>query len=89
MDTQELLIKVKQGMLMSGNYNDDSLMIFINEAIEHMRDAGIKDEFIKSEKSIGLITLITSDLYGTDKKLSDYTKSRIIQARMKQGEGDV
>ena len=89
MSIEQKLLKVKQGMLIGGNYNDESLKIFIGEAIQHMKDAGISDKFIESEKSIGLITLITSDLYGTEKKLSEYTKTRIVQASLTQGDDNV
>lgn len=88
MSEQELLIKVKKGMLISGDYNDASLLIFIDEAKRHMKDAGISDNYINSKNAVGIITLIVSDLYGTEKKLSDYTQNRLYQLRITQKEGN-
>lgn len=86
MSTEELLIDVKKGMLISGDYNDASLKIYIEEAKDHMKEAGISDTYIDSKKAVGIITLIVSDLYGTEKKLSEYTQNRLYQLRVTQHE---
>ena len=86
----ELLIKVKKGLGITGNYQDDTLLIYINEVEDFMRGAGVSDAIINSNSSVGVITRGVSDLwdYGSGSTgLSPYFKERIVQLRA--GEKDV
>lgn len=86
----ELLIKVKKGLGITGNYQDDTLLIYINEVEDFMHGAGVSDAIINSNISVGVITRGVSDLwdYGSGSTgLSPYFKERIVQLRA--GEKDV
>lgn len=86
----ELLIKVKKGLGITGDYQDDTLLIYINEVEDFMRGAGVSDAIINSNSSVGVITRGVSDLwdYGSGSTgLSPYFKERIVQLRA--GEKDV
>lgn len=86
----ELLMKVKKGLGITGDYQDDTLLIYINEVEDFMRGAGVSDAIINSNSSVGVITRGVSDLwdYGSGSTgLSPYFKERIVQLRA--GEKDV
>lgn len=86
----ELLIKVKKGLGITGNYQDDTLLIYIYEVKDFMHRAGVSDAIINSNSSVGVITRGVSDLwdYGSGSTgLSPYFKERVVQLRA--GEKDV
>lgn len=86
----ELLMKVKKGLGITGDYQDDTLLIYINEVEDFMRGAGVSDAIINSNSSVGVIIRGVSDLwdYGSGSTgLSPYFKERIVQLRA--GEEDV
>lgn len=87
---EELLIKVKNGLGITGDYQDDTLSIYIDEVKDFMVEAGVSNATINSNKSIGVITRGVSDLwdYGSGSTgLSPYFKERVVQLRA--GEKDV
>ena len=87
---EELLIKVKNGLGITGDYQDDTLSIYIDEVKDFMLEAGVSNAIINSNKSIGVITRGVSDLwdYGSGSTgLSPYFKERVVQLRA--GEEDV
>lgn len=89
MTNDELLIKVKQGLGIGGNYQDETLLIYIDEVKEYMLSAGVSKTTIESVKAVGAILRGVSDLwdYGSGSVgLSPYFKERVIQLR---GEQDV
>ena len=80
----ELLIKVKKGLGITGAYQDDTLQIYIDEVEDFMRGAGVSDAIINSNSSVGVITRGVSDLwdYGSGSTgLSPYFKERVVQLR--------
>lgn len=80
----ELLIKVKKGLGITGDYQDDTLLIYINEVEDFMRGAGVSDAIINSNSSVGVIIRGVSDLwdYGSGSTgLSPYFKERVVQLR--------
>lgn len=86
----ELLMKVKNGLGITGNYQDDILLIYIDEVKDFMHRAGVSDAIINSNSSVGVITRGVSDLwdYGSGSTgLSPYFKERVVQLRA--GEEDV
>ena len=91
MTSQELLIKVKQGLGITGDYQDNTLNIYINDVKAFMLDAGVKQEVIDSERSIGCITRGVADLWnlGGNVSFSEYFKQRVIQlAMVRSGSSD-
>lgn len=88
MDTRELLIRVKKGLGITGDYQDEVIELYIEEAKQYMASAGVPHCIIDSPVSIGTIIRGVSDLwdYGSGATgLSPYFKERCIQLRM-QGE---
>lgn len=86
----ELLIKVKNGLGITGDFQDNTLQIYIDEVKDFMHRAGVSDAIINSNSSVGVITRGVSDLwdYGSGSTgLSPYFKERIVQLRA--GEKDV
>lgn len=86
----ELLIKVKNGLGITGDFQDNTLQIYIDEVKDFMHRAGVSDAIINSNSSVGVITRGVSDLwdYGSGSTgLSPYFKERVVQLRA--GEKDV
>lgn len=86
----ELLIKVKNGLGITGDFQDNTLQIYIDEVKDFMHKAGVSDAIINSNSSVGVITRGVSDLwdYGSGSTgLSPYFKERVVQLRA--GEKDV
>lgn len=80
----ELLNKVKKGLGITGNYQDDTLLIYIDEVKDFMHGAGVSDAIINSNSSVGVIIRGVSDLwdYGSGSTgLSPYFKERVVQLR--------
>ena len=87
MDNEELLIKVKIGLGITGDYQDETLKLYIDEAKQYMLSAGVPKSIIDSPISVGTITKGVLDLwnYGSgDSTLSQYFKERCIQLREKE-----
>lgn len=74
------LDRVKKGLGVTGDYQNDTLTEYINEVKGYLLDAGVPEAVLDSDVSIGLITRGVSDLwnYGTG-KLSDYFYQRATQ----------
>lgn len=76
------LEKVKSALGITGNYQDDTLKIYIDEVKAYMKDAGVPTEAINSEASAGVIARGVTDLWnynGGAGKLSDYFYQRVSQ----------
>ena len=89
MDTEELLIKVKKGLGISGDYQDETIKLYIDEAKEYMASAGVPKSIIDSSVSVGTIIRGVSDLWDYSNGstgLSPYFKERCIQLREKEGD---
>lgn len=79
---QELLRKIKEGLMITGDYHNDVLMIHINEVIEYLLAAGVCKETIYSSRMVGVIMHGVNDLwnYGNGRaNLSPYFTQRVIQ----------
>lgn len=80
----ELLIKVKKGLGITGDFQDNTLQIYIDEVKDFMHRAGVSDAIINSNSSVGVIIRGVSDLwdYGSGSTgLSPYFKERVVQLR--------
>lgn len=84
----DLLEKVKSALGITGEYQDATLSVYIDEVKEYMKDAGVPEAVVNSEVSAGVISRGVSDLwnYGTG-KLSDYFYQRVYQLRYKTVDG--
>jgi hypothetical protein len=79
-DTHLALIKSALGI--TGEYQDATLKIYIDEVKAYMRDAGVPTEVIESNVSAGVIARGVTDLWnynGGAGKLSDYFYQRVSQ----------
>ena len=79
-DTQLELVKSALGI--TGNYQDATLKIYIDEVKAYMTDAGVSIEVINSNVSAGVIARGVTDLWnynGGAGKLSDYFYQRVNQ----------
>ena len=94
MTDTELLTKVKAALGITGDFQDDTLAVYIDEVKAFMKDAGVKEGVIASAASVGCISRGVADLwnYGAgNAKLSEYFIQRVLQLRLKQileGESD-
>ena len=77
-----LLDKVKSALGVTGNYQDATLNVYINEVKAYMLDAGVPEEVITADSSAGVIARGVTDLWnynGGAGKLSDYFYQRVSQ----------
>lgn len=85
MTATELLSKVKTALGISGDYQDETLQLYIDDAKAFMKDAGVLQAVIDSPLSVGCIIRGVADLwnYGSGTVgLSEYFKQRVIQLSM-------
>ena len=78
----DILAKVKSALGITGEYQDATLQVYIDEVIAYMVSAGVPDEVINSSLSAGVIARGVTDLWnynGGAGKLSDYFYQRVSQ----------
>lgn len=79
---QEQLEEVKKSLNIEGDYQDETLLVYIREIKEYLADAGVPREKLETSAIIGILSRGVSDLWnygaGTG-KLSPYFKERVIQ----------
>lgn len=82
MEGAELLKKIKAGLGITGDYQDDTLQFYIDEVKAFMLSAGVAQTVIDSPVAVGCIMRGVADLwnYGSGSvKLSEYFVQRVIQ----------
>ena len=82
MTDAEILTKVKNGLGITGEYQDDTLSVYINDIKDFMARAGVPTSVINSSASAGAIMRGVADLwnYGSGAgKLSPYFTQRVTQ----------
>lgn len=85
MATVDLLTKVKNGLGVTGTYQDSTLQVYIDDVKAFMKSAGVPDDVISSEAAVGCIMRGVADLwnYGSgNATLSDYFRMRLLQLRV-------
>ena len=88
MTDAELLTKTKAALLISGNYHDEMLKIYISEVKDFLRSAGVAEIILQSEKIVGIVSRGVSDLwnYGAGAgNLSPYFMQRATQLAAETG----
>lgn len=89
MTDTELLSKVKIGLGITGTYQDETLMTYIDEVKNFLIDAGVSTDVLNSSVSVGVIIRGVSDLWnygmGTA-ELSTYFIYRALQLKYVVGE---
>lgn len=82
MNEKEQLQRVKEALNITGEYQDQALLVYIRDLKEYLADAGVSEEKINSSAVIGVLSRGVSDLwnYGSGSgTLSPYFKERVIQ----------
>ena len=91
MTEAELLIKIKNGLGIAGDFQNETIKVYVNEVKAFMESAGVKKSVIESNASVGCIMRGVADLwnYGSgNTSLSDYFKMRVLQLKaMTESEG--
>lgn len=88
----ERLAKVKSALGISGDYQDDTLTIYIDEVIEELVDSGVARTVAESNAAVGCIALGVNDLWNYSSggvKHSEQFNRRLIQLSMKASDADV
>lgn len=95
MTETELLAKVKTMLGITGDYQDEALLFYIDEVKGFMRSAGVRQEIVDGSEAVGVIMRGVADLwnYGSGSvKLSEYFIQRVLQLAVKSktagGEGN-
>lgn len=82
----ETLEKVKKGLGITGNYQDDTIQEYIDEVKRYLLDGGVSKSIVDDESTIGVITRGVADLwnYGSGgTTFSPYFIERAIQLSCK------
>lgn len=85
----ERLAKVKTALGISGDYQDDTLTIYIEEVIEELIDGGVARSIAESSAAVGCIALGVNDLWNYSSggvKHSEYFYKRMIQLSLKESD---
>lgn len=78
----EILTKVKTGIGITGDFQNETLQVYIDDVKAFMESAGVPSSVIMSNAAVGCILRGVIDLwdYGNGTaKLSDYFKMRVTQ----------
>jgi hypothetical protein len=78
----EILNRIKNGLGITGDYQDDTLKVYIDDVKFYMKDAGVSDSVLNSTAAVGCIVRGVADLwnYGSGTvKFSDYFIQRVVQ----------
>ena len=82
MAEETLLTKVKSALGITGEYQDATLNIYIDEVKAYMVSAGVPENVVNSNDSAGVIARGVTDLWnynGGAGKLSEYFYQRVSQ----------
>lgn len=85
----ELLSEVKSRLNITGTYQDNTLLGYIDDVRNYMIDAGVSQTLINSRLSIGVIARGVSDLwnYGIGSAtFSEYFYQRVIQLKYQENQ---
>ena len=91
MEIEQILEKVKQNMLITGNFHDKLLTNYILEVQQFLKDAGVNEDIVNSAEAIGIVSRGVLDLwnYGSGQaNLSEYFMQRATQLALINEEGD-
>lgn len=84
----ELLTKVKNALGITGNYQNDTLSIYIDDVKAYMRAGGVSNDVVNSTLAVGAISRGVADLwnYGAgDANFSTYFMQRVTQLAFEGG----
>lgn len=85
-----ILSQVKDALGITGDFQDDTLNIFIGEVMAYMIDAGVPEEIVGSDQSVGVISRGVIDLWRFGDgggNFSSYFYQRVAQLKYKGSDG--
>nr|DAY75101.1 MAG TPA: hypothetical protein [Caudoviricetes sp.] len=90
----ERLAKVKYALYGNAtqSYNDEQLKLYIEEVLDEMIHAGVKENVAKSAAAVGCIACGINDIWNFSSgtvKHSDYYNRRLVQLTLRRGDEDV
>lgn len=91
MTDAELLTQIKNALGITGDFQDNTLTVYINEVKGVMQNAGVNEAILSSNAAVGCIARGVADLwnYGSgNAKLSEYFKIRMLQLKQAQESGE-
>lgn len=83
----DVLDSVKSALGITGNYQDATLKVYIDEVKAYMISAGVNEALVNSDASAGIISRGVTDLwsYGSGNgKLSEYFYQRVSQMALEE-----
>lgn len=83
MNDEEMLVKIKKSLGITGTYLDDKIKEDMEEVMSYLVNAGAKKENITP----GLVARGISDLWNQN-ELSEYFQQRAIQLKYKENENE-
>ena len=87
----DVLGKVKSALGITGDYQNETLQVYIDEVKSYMIGAGVSKSVVDSDMSAGVISRGVIDLwnYGSSGgKLSEYFYQRVIQLSLKSEDSE-
>lgn len=66
MGTEELLIKVKRDMGLTGDFHDEVIKDYIQYVKDFLLDGGVPKEVVDSSSSVGAIVQGVNDMWGNE-----------------------
>ena len=90
MTDEKLLKAVKASLGITGDYQNETLQVYIDEVKQYMLSAGVDSVVVDSQLATGAIARGVADLwnYGAC-ELSNYFKERVTQLAFTVGDEDV
>lgn len=90
----ERLAKVKYVLYgdATQSYNDEQLKLYIEEVLDEMIHAGVKENVAKSAAAVGCIACGINDIWNFSSgtvKHSEYYDRRLVQLTLRRGDEDV
>ncbi len=82
-----MLEKVKTALGITGEYQDATLQIYLDEVVAYLKDAGVSEDILASDVATGIIVRGVADLwnYGSGgTTLSPYFMQRAIQLAVRR-----
>ena len=92
MQDKYILTQVKSALGITGTYQDNTLLVYINDVKDYLKSAGISSSVIDSDRACGVIArgvADTWDLGSGNGKLSSYFYERVIQLANYRGNENV
>ena len=82
-----MLEKAKTALGITGEYQDATLQIYLDEVVAYLKDAGVSEDILASDVATGIIVRGVADLwnYGSGgTTLSPYFMQRAIQLAVRR-----